>query len=58
MIGWKVVCEIKGKEVVAEVASQPFALGEEGHYSLLVYHDGSLKRVWFYPDNEIKVVER
>lgn len=58
MIGWKVACEIEGKEVVAEVASHPFALGDDGRYAFLVYHEACLKPVYLKYQQPLLVIEK
>jgi hypothetical protein len=58
MIGWKVACEIDEKEVVAEVASQPFALGADGHYGFLVHYEGRLRPIFTSYTLSVKVIEK
>ena len=58
MIGWKIVCTIDDKEVVAEVASQPMSLGGYPGFKLLVYHDEKLKVVFLNDHESIKVIEK
>lgn len=61
MIGWKIACTKDGKEIVAEVASQPVAeCSEQGIHGMIiyVYHDGKLKPVYFSSNENIKVIER
>ena len=61
MIGWKVACNIGGKEVIAEIASQPMALTSDGYYDgivLMVYYEKKLKQITIGSNEELKVVEK
>ncbi|MEH6450949.1 MAG: hypothetical protein V7765_19950 [Oleispira sp.] len=65
MIGWRVVCTIDEKEVVAEVASQPTAWIAQGDYSsythglcFMVLHENQLHQIYVNSKEKIKVVEK
>ena len=61
MIGWKIVCGINEKDVVAEVASQPVPWIIQGSHmgvSFYVYHDNHLHQIFCSHNQEIKVIER
>jgi hypothetical protein len=63
MIGWKILCLVDGKEVIAEVVSQPLVDLDKGYttgaYFLVVYHDTFLKTIFQdVNDPPIKVIER
>jgi hypothetical protein len=61
MIGWKVACIIDIKEVIAEVASQPYSYIDDGYsdgIGLMVYHDGLLKQIHYKENEPLKVIER
>lgn len=65
MIGWKIVCEIDGKEVVGEVASHPalwvgapYGTPNSEGMSFYVYYNGDLNPVYFRHNEKIKVVEK
>ncbi|QPG06525.1 hypothetical protein IT774_04960 [Salinimonas marina] len=56
MIGWKVLSEVDGKEVVCEVIGQ--AVADETGFGIPLYYNGHIMMVWYEDNEKIKVIDR
>ena len=56
MIGWKVLYEYQGKEVICEVVGQ--AVTDEVGFGIPLYYNNHIMMAWFNNDQIVKVIER